>query len=251
MENVMQDTAKVTKEMKFKFAGLYIISIVLLTFIFIVFWHTPKYVPAEKANIFTNYAKSSNDLVLIANQQLEPKLQALGQLDKLYISALQDSAVLPEPGKRNKTVNECKKIIDSIEYLALNSKAGFEKEHLKKTIEISKIALQQHNFISDLYNQATNLSGRNNIGNNKLFELQKNIQEKDKMITSLQNKLSHTQPGSNSNISAPAIQDLQVRNNRLGNALTSIQNRYWILFRTNAELTRNNEILNARLKALH
>jgi len=33
--------------------------------------------------------------------------------------------------------------------------------------------------------------------------------------------------------------------------LTSMQNRYWILFRTNAELTRNNEILNARLKALH
>lgn len=246
----MQHNYKVTKEMKFKFVGLYIISIVLITFIFIAFWHTPKYTQSEKAKIFTNNPKSSNYLILKATEQIEPKLQELKQLDKLYIAALKDSAVVPEANKRNKIVSECKKIIDSIENAALNSKADSDKEHLKKAIEISKIVLQQHQFLDDIYNQVANISGTNNMSNNKLLELQKNIQEKDKMITSLQSKVSNQQK-SNSNISAPAIQDLQVRNNRLGNALTSMQNRYWILFRTNAELTRNNEILNARLKALH
>lgn len=239
-------------QMKFRFIGLYLFSIVLIIFIITAFRDKTSSSAVTKAAVpATNPA---NQQLLAAHDLLQNRFATLLQLDDAYKTAettdkeLIKNNIVTEETRFNTTLDS---LAQTKEKLATSD----AKQHLDETITFFRSSLHSYQALNELRNTANTQTTQPvaTVDNSEqIKQLQTDIADKQAKIDDLQNQLAAAQKKA-ATVAAPTSansSDLAVRNERLRSGLSTMENRNAVLTRQINELKRDNERLMSQLNAM-
>ncbi|MDQ6901616.1 MAG: hypothetical protein M3139_01230 [Bacteroidota bacterium] len=207
------------KQLKFRFALLYITSLVLLSLIFLAFWNM-----YGTAKVNGNNDTSANFLeehnILKQDESLHSGLIKLQQLDAKYARMFADSADKKSLDSLNLSITNAENAYSaSIEKVANQEKqmsVPANKNMLDSIISSFKMALNNRRAVG--FMRAALASNANlNDPQRRLLMLQMDVNNKNEKILSLQNEIKNERVQVANNTSAPSgnhpsqqqVQDLQ------------------------------------------
>ena len=241
------------KKLKFQFAVLYIVSILLLAMIFTALWDIFSF-PKQMDSRDKPGGTSEEYEILKQDELLHASLNNLQQLDEKYTILIADSA-----GRQ---------ALDSLKQLIHNAEVSFSNtidsiERQKRTFNISSNAVRLNSIISAFRSALNNrrsssyipgtLSGENvdfSTVKTKLLKLEIELQNKDNMILALEDKIKIQKTGTPNNFSNPLDIRLKKELKLLQADVKKQEERVFSLLALNNSLTKDNNRLTAQLNDL-
>lgn len=207
------------KQLKFRFALLYIVSLVLLSLIFLAFWNI-----YGTARVTTNDDTSANSLeehnILKQDELLHRGLIKLQQLDSKYATMLTDSSNKNALDSLNQLItsaeNAYSSTIDKVNAQKNNITIAANKQMLDSILSSFRLALNNRRSVGFM---RAALASDNNLNDpqRKLLMLQIDLNNKNERILSLENELKNSKASgvdntvASSQTAAPQqVQELQI-----------------------------------------
>lgn len=251
----MKPENEVGRNIKLKFAGFYLASVLLMILIGITFWkNNPQPIQQATLKSVPGTKNSVEHQVVLSDELLHNRLSQLQELDKKYALLLTDSTLSSfQLDSANKIILNAealfRKTIDSVEQENKQYNSVDNENMLTNMTDAFSISLENRRSANNIRMALVTSRKGMNTDQKSLLQLQNELQKKDDRIAELEASLK-TKPVVAS-INTSDNNDLIKRNESLRTDIKTMEDKNYALTKLVNSLKQDNENLTGQLNDQH